>query len=84
MKLPKFKLNIPQMTKTQLILFIAVVIFLFLDVTAGIILIANKNKSAVRLMSENGQMTRLYALDSAASKGTVSGEYANFKFTKEQ
>ena len=84
MKLPKFKLNIPQMTKTQLILFIAVIIFLFLDITAGIILIANKNKSAVRLMSENGQMTRLYALDSAASKGTVSGEYANFKFTKEQ
>ena len=63
---------------------IAVVIFLLLDITAGIILLVNKDKSAVRLVNGNGNMTRLYALDSAASKGTVSSGYANFKFTKEQ
>ena len=91
MKMPKLnlvsikqKIKLPQMTKTQWLLSIAIVVFLLLDIIAGIILLANKNKSAVRLMSESGEATRLYALDSAASKGTVNGEYANFKFTKEQ
>lgn len=89
MKLPKLnlklpKLKLPQMTKTQWILSIAVAIFLLLDINAGIILLANKNKSAVRIVYGNQAMTRLYALDSAASKGTVNDGYANFKFTKEQ
>ena len=89
MKLPKlnlklFKIKLPQMTKSQWILSIAVAVFLLLDITAGIILLANKNKSAVRIVSGDQAMTRLYALDSAASKGTVNEGYANFKFTKEQ
>lgn len=89
MKLPKLnlklpKLKLPQMTKTQWILSIAVAVFLLLDITAGIILLANKNKSAVRIVYGNQTMTRLYALDSAASKGTVNEGYANFKFTREQ
>ena len=85
MKLPKLNLKLPKLTRNQWILSIAVTLFLLLDITAGIILLVNKNKSAVRLLNSGGEMTRLYALDSAASKGTVSGEgYANFKFTKEQ
>ena len=91
MKLPKLnllsikeKIKMPEMTKTQWILSIAIVVFLLLDIIAGIILLANKNKSAVRLMNEAGEASRLYALDSAASKGTVNAGYANFKFTKEQ
>ncbi len=91
MKLPKFDLKLQklpivkklsEMTKTQKILSFAVLLFLFLDIVAGIILIVNKNKSAVKLVY--GNMTPLYALDSAASKGSVSNGYANFKFTKEQ
>ena len=92
MKLPKLnlkslktKLKVPQLTKNQWILSIAIALFLLLDITAGIILLVNKNKSAVRLLNSRGEMTRLYALDSAATKGTVGGEgYANFKFTKAQ
>lgn len=89
MKLPKLnlklsKIKLPQMTKNQWILSIAVAVFLLLDIIAGIILLANKNKSAVRIVNGNQAMSRLYALDSAASKGTVNEGYANFKFTKEQ
>ena len=89
MKLPKLnlklsKIKLPQMTKNQWILSIAVAIFLLLDIIAGIVLLANKNKSAVRIVNGNQAMSRLYALDSAASKGTVNEGYANFKFTKEQ
>ncbi len=92
MKLPKLnkkeskiKEKISKLTKTQLILSIAVCLFLLLDIIAGVVLIANKNKSAVRLVYQNGDMPRLYALDSAASKGTISGDgYANFKFTDKQ
>lgn len=91
MKLPKFELKkpelskfikLPAMTKTQKILAFAVIVFLFLDIVAGIILLVNKNKSAVKLVC--AEKSSLYALDSAASKGTVNGEYANFKFTKAQ
>jgi len=89
MKLPKLSLKLqnikwPQMTKSQLVLSIVVIVFLLLDLVAGIVLLANKNKSAVRIVYNTGDMSRLYALDSAATKGTVSDEYANFKFTKEQ
>lgn len=91
MKLPKFNLKlpmlnvkIPQLTRTQWILSIAVILFLLMDITAGIILLANKNKSAVRIVYGNEAMSRLYALDSGASKGTVNDSYANFKFTREQ
>lgn len=89
MKLPKLnlklsKIKLPQMTKNQWILSIAVAVFLLLDIIAGIVLLANKNKSAVRIVNGNQAMSRLYALDSAASKGTVNEGYANFKFTKEQ
>ena len=88
MKLPKLKMKllelpkIPEMTGTQKILSAAVALFLILDITAGIILLANKNKSAVKLVC--GEMSSLYALDSAATKGTVNEGYANFKFTKAQ
>ena len=84
MKMPKFALKLSGLSKTQKILAGAVALFLILDITAGIILLANKNKSAVKLIGVTGKMTSLYALDSAASKGTVNGGYANFKFTKEQ
>lgn len=91
MKLPKLNLKLikqniklPKLTKSQWILSIAVSVFLLLDIIAGIILLANKNKSAVRIVYGNQAMTRLYALDSAASKGTVNEGYANFKFSKEQ
>ena len=49
-----------------------------------IVLLVNKNKSAVRIVYSSDEISRLYALDSAATKGTVSNEYANFKFTQEQ
>jgi hypothetical protein len=91
MKLPKLNLNLsnlkaklPKLSKNQCILVAAVTIFLLLDITAGIILLANKNKSAVRIVYDSNTTSRLYALDSAASKGTVNGGYATFKFTKEQ
>lgn len=89
MKLPeltkKLKLDkFSSLNKTQKILVITVVIFLLLDIAAGIILLVNKNKSAVKILSSTGEMTSLYALDSAAAKGTVSDGYANFKFTKAQ
>ncbi len=89
MKLPeltkKLKLDkLSSLSKSQKILVAAVVIFLILDIAAGIILIANKNKSAVHILGPRGEMTSLYALDSAASRGTVNNEYANFKFTKAQ
>lgn len=89
MKLPKLSLKLqnikwPQMTKSQLVLSLVVIVFLLLDLVAGIVLLANKNKSAVRIVYSTGDMSRLYALDSAATKGTVNDEYANFKFTKEQ
>lgn len=89
MKLPRVNLKLqnikwPQMTKSQLILSIIVIVFLLMDLTAGIVLLANKNKSAVRIVYSSDEISRLYALDSAATKGTVSNEYANFKFTQEQ
>ena len=89
MKLPeltkKLKLDkLSSLSKSQKILVAAVVIFLILDIAAGIVLIANKNKSAVHILGPRGEMTSLYALDSAAAKGTVNNEYANFKFTKPQ
>ncbi|MCR4580206.1 MAG: hypothetical protein K5681_07665 [Treponema sp.] len=91
MKLHKFDLKLQRlalfnkisaMTKTQKILSLAVIVFLLLDIAAGIILLVNKNKSAVKLVY--GDTSSLYALDSAASKGTVNNGYANFKFTEEQ
>ena len=89
MKLPKLNLKIlsklpklPVMTKTQKLLVTAIVIFLTLDIVAGVVLLVNKNKSAVKLVYD--ETTPLYALDSAATKGTVSEGYANFKFTKAQ
>lgn len=89
MKLPRVNLKLqnikwPQMTKSQLILSIFVIVFLLMDLTAGIVLLVNKNKSAVRIVYSSDEISRLYALDSAATKGTVSNEYANFKFTQEQ
>ena len=87
MKLPKLDLKLPRlpvMTKTQKILVAAIAIFLALDIAAGIVLLVNKNKSAVKILSSNGDVSALYALDSAATKGTVNDEYANFKFTKAQ
>lgn len=89
MKLPRVNLKLqnikwPQMTKSQLILSIIVIVFLLMDFTAGIVLLVNKNKSAVRIVYSSDEISRLYALDSAATKGTVSNEYANFKFTQEQ
>jgi len=84
LKLQKPNIKLPELTKSQWILSVAVSVFLLLDIIAGIILLANKNKSAVRIVCGNQAMTRLYALDSAASKGTVNEGYANFKFSKEQ
>ena len=89
MKLPRVNLKLqnikwPQMTKSQLILSIIVIVFLLMDLIAGIVLLVNKNKSAVRIVYSSDEISRLYALDSAATKGTVSNEYANFKFTQEQ
>lgn len=89
MKLPRVNLKLqnikwPQMTKSQLILSIIVIVFLLMDLTAGIVFLVNKNKSAVRIVYSSDEISRLYALDSAATKGTVSNEYANFKFTQEQ
>ena len=89
MKLPRVNLKLqnikwPQMTKSQLILSIIVIVFLLMDLTAGIVLLVNKNTSAVRIVYSSDEISRLYALDSAATKGTVSNEYANFKFTQEQ
>lgn len=85
LKLPKLNIKLPAMTKTQKLLSAGIAIFLLLDIVAGIILLVNKNKSAVRIMNSTGESSRLYALDSAASKGTIKEDgYANFKFTKEQ
>ena len=88
LKLPKLNIklpHLPQMTKTQKLLSIAIAIFLILDITAGIVLLVNKDKSAVRLVCGSENTTRLFALDSAASKGTIKEDgYANFKFTKAQ
>ncbi len=88
LKLPKLNIklpHLPQMTKTQKLLSIAIAIFLLLDITAGIVLLVNKDKSAVRLVCGSENTTRLFALDSAASKGTIKEDgYANFKFTKTQ
>ena len=88
LKLPKLNIklpHLPQMTKTQKLLSIAIAIFLLLDITAGIVLLVNKDKSAVRLVCGSENTTRLFALDSAASKGTIKEDgYANFKFTKAQ
>ena len=87
MKVPKLNLKFPKLpalTKSQKILVTAVALFLILDIAAGIIILVNKNKSAVRIISSTGQVTSLYSLDSAATKGTVNEGYANFKFTKAQ
>ena len=78
LKLPDIKAKLPKLTKSQWILAAAVAIFLLLDIIAGIILLANKNKSAVRLVNAEGELTRLYALDSAAAKGTVSPGLCTF------
>lgn len=80
MKLPKLS----SLTRTQKVLAGAVALFIVLDIFAGIILLVNKNKSAVKLVCSSEKATPLYALDSAATKGTVNEGYANFKFTKEQ
>ena len=85
LKLPKLNIKLPAMTKTQKLLSAGIAIFLLLDIVAGIILLVNKNKSAVRIMNSTGESSRLYALDSAASNGTIKEDsYANFKFSKEQ
>ena len=72
MKLPRVNLKLqnikwPQMTKSQLILSIIVIVFLLMDLTAGIVLLVNKNKSAVRIVYSSDEISRLYALDSAAT-----------------
>ena len=85
LKLPKLNIKFPQLTKTQKLLSAAIAIFLLLDITAGIVLLVNKDKSAVRLVAGSEDASRLLALDSAASKGTIKEDgYANFKFTKAQ
>ena len=88
LKLPELKIKLPELpklTKTQKLLSIAITVFLLLDITAGIILLANKDKSAVRLVCGSENTSRLFSLDSAASKGTIKEDgYANFKFTKAQ
>ena len=88
LKLPKLNIklpHLPQMTKSQKLLSVAIAIFLLLDITAGIVLLVNKDKSAVRLVCGSENTNRLFALDSAASKGTIKEDgYANFKFTKAQ
>ena len=92
MNLPKLNLKLPEfkwfsgLNKNQKILAILVLLILIADIVAGGILIANKNKSAVRIVSYNDEKaTPLYALDSAASKGTITKPgFANFKFTKQQ
>ena len=85
LKLPKLNIKFPQLTKTQKLLSAAIAIFLLLDITAGIVLLVNKDKSAVRLVAGSENASRLLALDSAASKGTIKEDgYANFKFTKAQ
>ena len=70
------------LTKSQKLLSFFVIILLVLDILAGIILLANKNKSSVKLLC--GDKTSLFALDSAASKGIINNSYANFKFSEAQ
>ncbi len=92
MKLPKLNIKsiklpkLPAMTKTQKILTLVVTFVLLADIIAAVFLIANKNQSAVRLAALGEEKAnRLYALDSSASKGTISKPgYANFKFTEQQ
>ena len=81
-KMPK----LPAMSKTQKILAVVVAVVLLADIVAAVFLIANKNQSAVRLAALGEEKAnRLYALDSAASKGTISKPgFANFKFTDQQ
>ena len=67
MKLPKLNLKLqniklPQLTKSQMVLSIVVIVFLLLDLAAGIVLLANKNKSTVRIVYSDGAMSRLSAL----------------------
>ncbi|MBP5519361.1 MAG: hypothetical protein J6X84_02120 [Treponema sp.] len=72
------------MSKSHKFLVAIVAVFLMLDVIAATVLLLNKSKSAVRLVFGN-QLSSLFALDSAAQKGTIGGdEYANFKFTENQ
>ena len=89
MKLPKFSLiiqKIKDLTKTQKILVVFIAVVLLADIFVGIYILANKNQSAVKITSiGTDKVYRLYALDSAASKGTISKPgFANFKFTKQQ
>ena len=92
MKLPKLNLKLPEfkwfsgLNKNQKIIAVAVALVLIADIVAGIFLISNKNKSAVKLVSfGDDKPLALYAIDSAASKGTITNPgFANFKFTRQQ
>ena len=86
MKLPKLNLKMPDLSKSQKILASAVLVFVLLDIIAGIILFANRHKSPVKLTSIfSDDAVAFYALDKSASKGTIAESgYANFKFTQKQ
>ncbi len=89
MKLPKFSLNIEKiknLTKTQKILAVLVTLVFLADISVGVFLIANKNRSTVKITSlEQKETDRLYALTSAAAKGKISKPgFASFKFTDQQ
>ena len=86
MKLPDLKQKLSKLTKTQKILAAAVCLVILLDITAGIVLVATKHKSAVHLACIGSEESvSLYSLDSAATKGTIKESgYASFKFTSKQ
>ena len=86
MKLPDLKVKFSSLTKSQKLLAAAVCLVIILDIAAGIILLATKHKSAVHLASLGStDSTSLYALDSAATKGSIKESgYASFKFTQKQ
>ena len=86
MKLPDLKQKFSTLTKTQKILAAAVCLVILLDITAGIVLVATKHKSAVHLACiGTEESASLYSLDTAATKGTIKESgYASFKFTAKQ
>lgn len=71
--------------KTHKKFIIGIAAFILLDIVVGIVVLANKSKSSVRLERYSStKMSNLISLDKMSHDGIIDHDYANFKFTDEQ
>ena len=82
----KIKKRINKLTDAQKKFFIALAVFIFVDLCSIIIIFATKGHSSVHLECYGKKdVSSLVALDSNAQRGIIkSSDFADFKFTQKQ